>query len=71
MDVTASETAPVWAAAIARLCKGQLVRLDWSHDYVRTTFPGGGESRSPERPVKLIQALPNAGGGGGGGAAAQ
>ena len=76
VDVTARDTAHVWREAITRLGKGQLVQLDWSHDYVTTSFPDGGESRSPERPVKLIRELPAAGvsgggGGGGGGAAAQ
>ena len=43
--------------AIRGLKAGDYVRLDWNHDYVTTTEPGGGSSSSPDRPVTTIQPL--------------
>lgn len=52
-----SEAPPHVAAVIASLARGDRVRLDWHHDYVSTTWVGGGESKSPERPIVRIEKL--------------
>jgi len=44
-------------AAIRALAVGALVRLDWRHDYVTTTWPGGGSGSGPERPVTRLEAF--------------
>jgi len=41
--------------AIRALAVGQLVRLDWRHDYVTTTWVGGGSAKGPARPVTRLE----------------
>ena len=43
--------------AIRALPLGTLVRLDWDHNYVTTTWAGGGVGKSPERPVTRLEAF--------------
>jgi hypothetical protein len=52
------ETAtPEQRATVEGLAVGDAVLLDWNHDYVTTTWEGGGSGKSPERPcTKLVKA---------------
>ena len=43
--------------AIRALPAGALVRLDWQHNYVSTTWAGGGVGKGPERPVTRLEAF--------------
>ena len=42
-------------ATLATLTPGDRVKLAWNHDYVTTTCEGGGVTKSPERPVVLLE----------------
>ena len=42
------------AATIAKLSKGDKVRLEWDHNYV-TRSENGGESKYPERVITMIE----------------
>jgi hypothetical protein len=41
--------------AVRALKEGGFVLLDWNHDYVTRTEPGGGESKFPDRPIVKLQ----------------
>ncbi len=45
------------AKKIADLKPGDYVLLDWRHDYVTKTEPGGGSTSSPERPVTKLERI--------------
>jgi hypothetical protein len=51
-----SEAPPHFASAIAALVPGAKVRLDFVHNYVTRTEPGGGVSKFPERTITLLEA---------------
>mmetsp|Transcript_10309 Transcript_10309/g.21679 ORF Transcript_10309/g.21679 Transcript_10309/m.21679 type:complete len:133 (-) Transcript_10309:627-1025(-) len=36
---------------------GEKVQLNWNHDYVTRTYENGGSSKSPERPVTLLEVV--------------
>lgn len=40
---------------VRALVEGQIVKLSWDHNYVTTTWEGGGSGKSPERPVTLLE----------------
>ena len=42
------------AATVAKLSKGDKVRLEWDHNYV-TRSENGGESKYPERVITLLE----------------
>ena len=42
------------AATVAKLSKGDKVRLEWDHNYV-TRAENGGESKYPERIITLLE----------------
>ena len=42
------------AATVAKLSKGDKVRLEWDHNYV-TRSENGGESKYPERVITMIE----------------
>jgi hypothetical protein len=42
---------------VRALTVGQKVLLNWNHDYVTTTWEGGGSGKSPERPVTLLEPI--------------
>ena len=42
------------AATVAKLKKGDKVRLEWDHNYVTRT-ENGGESKYPERVITMIE----------------
>ena len=42
------------AATVAKLSKGDKVRLEWDHNYVTRT-ENGGESKYPERVITMIE----------------
>jgi hypothetical protein len=48
---------PEIVAAARALQVGGLVYLEWRHDYVTRTFPGGGTGKFPDRPVIKLQAV--------------
>mmetsp|Transcript_8953 Transcript_8953/g.23449 ORF Transcript_8953/g.23449 Transcript_8953/m.23449 type:complete len:135 (-) Transcript_8953:74-478(-) len=44
---------------IGTLEKGQMVKLNWNHDYVTCTSSGGKfSSKYPERPITLLEIIP-------------
>ena len=45
------------AATVAKLKKGDKVRLAWDHNYVTRT-ENGGESKYPERVITLLETIP-------------
>lgn len=45
------------AATLNTLQPGDRVKLSWHHDYVTRTEEGGGQSKSPERPVQLLERI--------------
>ena len=45
------------AATVAKLSKGDKVRLAWDHNYVTRT-ENGGESKYPERVITLLEPIP-------------
>lgn len=45
------------ADQINALKPDQFARLDWNHDYVTRTEPGGGSSSSPERTITRLEPL--------------
>ena len=42
------------AATVAKLSKGDKVRLEWDHNYVTRSENGGGESKYPERVITAL-----------------
>jgi len=51
-----SENQPEGVSDKIRLLQvGQKVKLSWNHDYVTTTWEGGGSGKSPERPVTRLE----------------
>ncbi len=49
---------PAIRDAVLALKPGEKVLLSWNHDYVHKTWPGGGKSNSPERPVTKLERAP-------------
>ena len=45
------------AATVAKLNKGDKVKLEWDHNYVTRT-ENGGESKYPERVITLLEPIP-------------
>ena len=43
------------AATVAKLSKGDKVRLEWDHNYVTRSEDSGGESKYPERVITMIE----------------
>ena len=43
------------AATVAKLSKGDKVRLEWDHNYVTRSENGGGESKYPERVITALE----------------
>ena len=52
-----AQSLPGLDEAIRALPIGALVRLDWNHNYVSTTWAGGGIGKGPERPVTRLEAF--------------
>eukprot|EP00275_Glaucocystis_incrassata_P001320 EC122554.1.p1 GENE.EC122554.1~~EC122554.1.p1 ORF type:complete len:130 (+),score=19.95 EC122554.1:73-462(+) len=52
-----SEAEPQFADKIKELSAGDKVLLDWWHEYVTTTYEGGGVTKSPDRPCKKIEKI--------------
>lgn len=48
------------ADTIGTLKPDQFARLDWNHDYVTRTDPGGGSSSFPERTITKLEPLTDA-----------
>ena len=40
---------------VAKLSKGDKVRLEWDHNYVTRSENGGGESKYPERVITALE----------------
>ena len=43
------------AATVAKLSKGDKVRLEWDHNYVTRSEENGGESKYPERVITALE----------------
>ena len=43
------------AATVAKLSKGDKVRLEWDHNYVTRSEEGGGESKYPVRVITALE----------------